>query len=158
MVMFNGVTITLDKNNPDSDGDGVLDGAEVAELNYQYNSDKTQVIVTGKLISNPLSKDSDGDGLTDEEEIYYYGTSPLLWDTDSDGLNDKFEIDEWYDPFEKDADGDGRLDFQEYQEGSSPFVYEPLRSPFVSDAFRRKILDSSLVGFKFELAWDSDEK
>lgn len=35
---------------------------------------------------------------------------------------------------------------------------EPLRSPFVSDAFRRKILDSSLVGFKFELAWDSDEK
>lgn len=124
MVMFNGVTITLDKNNPDSDGDGVLDGAEVAELNYQYNSDKTQVIVTGKLISNPLSKDSDGDGLTDEEEIYYYGTSPLLWDTDSDGLNDKFEIDEWYDPFEKDADGDGRLDFQEYQEGSSPFVYD----------------------------------
>lgn len=80
--------------------------------------------MTGKLISNPLSKDSDGDGLTDEEEIYYYGTSPLLWDTDSDGLNDKFEIDEWYDPFEKDADGDGRLDFQEYQEGSSPFVYD----------------------------------
>lgn len=124
MVMFNGVTIKLDKNNPDSDGDGLLDGEEVAELNYQYNADKTQVIVTGRLISNPLSTDSDGDGLTDEEEIYYYGTSPLLWDTDSDGLSDKFEIDEWYDPFEKDADGDGRLDLQEYQEGSSPFVYD----------------------------------
>lgn len=124
MVMFNGVTIKLDKYNPDTDGDGVLDGEEVAELNYQYNADKTQVIVTGKLIANPLSKDSDGDGLTDEEEIYLYGTSPMISDTDGDGLNDKFEIDEWYDPFEKDADGDGRLDLQEYQEGSSPFVYD----------------------------------
>lgn len=35
---------------------------------------------------------------------------------------------------------------------------EPLRSPFVSDAFRQKILDSNLIGFKFELVWDSDEK
>lgn len=34
---------------------------------------------------------------------------------------------------------------------------EPLRSPFVSDAFRQKILDSNLIGFKFELVWDSDE-
>lgn len=34
---------------------------------------------------------------------------------------------------------------------------EPLRSPFVSDAFRQKILDSDLTGFKFELVWDSNE-
>lgn len=35
---------------------------------------------------------------------------------------------------------------------------EPLKSPFVSDAFRKKILDSDLKGFRFELVWDSDEK
>jgi len=35
---------------------------------------------------------------------------------------------------------------------------ESLRSPFVSDAFRQKIIDSDLTGFKFELVWDSDEK
>ncbi len=59
MVMFNGVKIKLDKNNPDTDGDGLDDGEEVAELNYQYNADKTKVIVTGKLLSNPLEGDTD---------------------------------------------------------------------------------------------------
>ena len=122
--MFNGVTMKLDKQNPDTDGDGLLDGEEVVELNYQYNKDKTQVIVTGKFLCDPSSIDSDGDGLTDEEELYYYGTSPLLQDTDGDGLSDKLEIDEWYDPFARDTDGDGRLDSQEYQDGSSPFVYD----------------------------------
>lgn len=79
MVMFNGVTIKLDKNNRDSDGDGLEDGEEVAELNYLYNKDKTQVIVTGKLISNPLSTDSDGDGRLDYQE-YVEGTSPHSYD------------------------------------------------------------------------------
>ncbi len=32
MVMFNGVTIKLDKNNPDSDHDGLQDGEEIVEL------------------------------------------------------------------------------------------------------------------------------
>lgn len=68
MVMFNGVTITLDKYNPDTDGDGVPDGEEVAELNYQYNSDRTKVIVTGKLLSNPIEKDSDYDGREDSKD------------------------------------------------------------------------------------------
>lgn len=36
-------------------------------------------------------------------------------------------------------------------------VDEPLRRPFVSDEFRDRILSNNLTGFKFELAWDSDE-
>ena len=68
MVMFNGVTITLDKNNPDSDNDGLLDGDEIVELNYEYNDDRTKVIVTGKILSNPLKKDSDDDGLLDIDD------------------------------------------------------------------------------------------
>lgn len=124
LTMFNGVTIKLDKNNPDSDGDGLYDGEEVVELNYEYNADKTQVKVTGKLISNPLNADTDGDGLTDEEEIYYYGTDPFKSDTDGDGLTDSLEMALWFDPLQADADGDGRLDLQEYQEGTSPFNYD----------------------------------
>lgn len=68
MLLFNGVTLALDKNNPDTDGDGLLDGEEIVELKYEYNEDKTQVIVTGKLKSNPSTADSDGDGLYDNED------------------------------------------------------------------------------------------
>lgn len=74
MVLFNGIKIKLDKNNPDTDGDGVPDGEEV-KLTYEYNEDKTKVIVTGKIISNPTLPDSDGDGIPDGED-----KRPLKWD------------------------------------------------------------------------------
>jgi len=59
--MFNGKSIKLDKNNPDTDGDGLLDGEEV-ELEYRYYVDSTKVMVMGGFNSNPLNSDSDGDG------------------------------------------------------------------------------------------------
>lgn len=36
-------------------------------------------------------------------------------------------------------------------------IDEPTRRPFVSDKFRQRILDSGLVGFKFELVWNSED-
>lgn len=36
--------------------------------------------------------DSDGDGITDFDEVYRFGTNPHLADSDSDGVNDKDEI------------------------------------------------------------------
>lgn len=35
---------------------------------------------------------------------------------------------------------------------------EPLKRPFVSDKFRKRVLDSNLTGFIFELAWDSEQE
>ena len=32
---------------------------------------------------------------------------------------------------------------------------EPLKRPFVSEEFRKRVMDNNLTGFKFELAWDS---
>jgi hypothetical protein len=44
------------------------------------------------------SKDTDGDGLSDWDEINQYKTSPYLSDSDSDGFDDKTEIDNGKDP------------------------------------------------------------
>jgi hypothetical protein len=72
-----------DKNNPDSDGDGLSDGAEV-------NTYKT----------DPLVADSDGDGLGDGSEVNTYGTQPLVNDTDGDSVNDGDELREGLDPLD----------------------------------------------------------
>jgi len=37
-------------------------------------------------------RDTDGDGLSDFDELYVYSTSPYLKDSDSDGIDDKTEI------------------------------------------------------------------
>jgi hypothetical protein len=44
------------------------------------------------LGSNPLSADSDLDGLTDAEELNVYGTDPNRADTDGDGVDDFSEV------------------------------------------------------------------
>ena len=103
MVLFNGVTLKLDKNNPDSDGDGLKDGEEV-KLKYEYNADKTKVIVTGSLTTNPTMIDSDGDGLYDnrarmaydgetiaapkDPEPLVYNGKPGVWDNHVKELQD----------------------------------------------------------------------
>ncbi len=68
MVMFNGESVPMDKNNPDSDGDGVLDGDEFEEFKIEYNADRTKIHVTGKFKSNPAAVDTDFDGITDDKD------------------------------------------------------------------------------------------
>lgn len=48
--------------------------------------------------SEDRSLDTDGDGLTDYDEVNRYNTSAYLEDSDSDGINDKAEIELGQDP------------------------------------------------------------
>ena len=66
-----------------------------------------------------MPSDSDGDGLTDDEEASI-GTDPLDEDTDGDGLTDADEVERGTDPLDEDTDGDGYSDFDEVADGSSP--------------------------------------
>jgi YD repeat-containing protein len=55
----------------------------------------------------PANQDSDGDGITDTDEISLYGTHPYHADTDGDGINDKAERTYWGVNWNADSDGDG---------------------------------------------------
>jgi hypothetical protein len=76
-------------NNPDTDGDGVMDGAEVHRMKGGLPAP-----------TNPLVADTDGDGLSDGVETdtgtfldaTHTGTDPLKLDTDGDGAQDGQEV------------------------------------------------------------------
>ena len=57
-----------------------------------------------------LRRDTDGDGLTDLEELAA-GTNPVHWDTDGDGMSDLWEILRGLDPLKKDSGANPDGDF-----------------------------------------------
>ncbi len=69
-------------------------------------------------------RDSDGDGLPDEEETGLYGTNPNSPDSDGDGMSDLFEVQHGLDNTRNDAqedpDGDGVSNLREFQLRSDP--------------------------------------
>ena len=65
--------------------------------------------------------DTDGDGLTDREEFMGTKTSSFKKDTDGDGLTDFEELKEYgTDPATPDSDGDGYTDGEEVENGYNP--------------------------------------
>lgn len=85
-----------DPCNPDSDGDGLQDGAET----------KTNTFVSATNTgTNPLLADTDGDGLSDGAEVTAkpFATNPNLADTDSDGRSDSAELANGTNPTAADA-------------------------------------------------------
>ena len=64
--------------------------------------------------------DTDGDGLTDDQENHAYYTDPEDTDTDDDGLNDGEEVGRGSNPRLTDSDGDGLNDAEEIALGTDP--------------------------------------
>src|SRR5208283_4861493 len=114
-----GLTIVGESGSSDPDHDG-LTNAEEKELGTDPHnpdtdgdgiSDGDEVL---KYHTNPLKKDTDGDGLSDYDEIFKYHTDPNKVDTDGDGLSDYDEIFKYHtDPLKMDTDGDGISDGDE---------------------------------------------
>jgi len=71
--------------------------------------------------TDPIAPDSDGDGLSDSEEVNVHGTDPNDPDSDGDGLSDDAELDVYAtNPLASDSDGDGFDDRREVRAGSDP--------------------------------------
>ncbi|MFA5131483.1 MAG: thrombospondin type 3 repeat-containing protein [Patescibacteria group bacterium] len=69
-----------------------------AQLNRPFSIAKNASPSSTATTTDASLKDSDGDGLTDYDEINIYHTSAYLEDSDSDGLSDKQEVDGGTDP------------------------------------------------------------
>lgn len=97
-----------DPCSPDTDGDGLLDGEEVARG------------------TDPHGADTDGDGVSDFDELRAVPpTDPLGFDVDGDGMPNGWERRYGLDPNDpsdaaQDMDGDGLSNIEEYRLGTDP--------------------------------------
>ena len=84
-------------------------------------TDQDEVNIYG---SNPFIVDTDGDGLLDGDEVNTYGTDPIISDTDGDGISDPDEINiHGTNPINPDTDGDSLSDSDEINiHGTNPNV------------------------------------
>jgi hypothetical protein len=81
------------------------------------SQNSTNAVVRNYTLTNDTNNDSDGDGLSDNQEATY-GTDPYLTDTDGDGISDRDEIfpsgsSPATNPLLVDSDGDGVSDYTE---------------------------------------------
>ncbi|MCI0497846.1 MAG: hypothetical protein L0Z54_06115 [Thermoplasmata archaeon] len=98
-----GLSGATDPLDPDTDGDGLEDGAEVSGWHVPGAHG-------GWRCSDPRLADTDGDGLPDAAESLFL-SDPRGTDTDRDGHSDYVEVAVWStDPVRADADGDGLWD------------------------------------------------
>lgn len=90
---------------------------EEIQINIPETEEDTEEDI---IITEPTEKDSDGDGLSDKEELEL-GTSLYNVDTDDDGLFDKEEVEIYKtDPLNADTDNDGYLDGEEVKNAQNP--------------------------------------
>jgi hypothetical protein len=97
------IAMGLDPHNPDTNGNGVLDGDE--DFDGDGLSNKWEILFG----YNPRVKDTDSNGINDDQE-----------DLDNDGLSNIQEQLRHTDPRNPDTDGDGWPDEAEVTAGSDP--------------------------------------
>ena len=122
------LTLVIDAPEPGDDGDDLPDDWEILHFGSltrtpEGDEDGDQVTNLEEYWYglNPTLADTDGDGLTDGEELWLYGTMPWDPDSDQDGLDDYDEVMVYHtDPFDPDSDGDGMPDGWEVQYGLNP--------------------------------------
>lgn len=116
--------------NADNDGDGLpnayealfafLDPDNGADAGMDFDEDGLTALQEFEAGTDPGKKDTDDDGLDDNDELSRVPlpTNPTIADTDRDGIKDGVEINT--DPLNADSDEDGFVDGQEIVHNSNP--------------------------------------
>jgi hypothetical protein len=113
-------TDPIDRSDDDSDGDGLINNDEddiYGTDPYDPDTDDGGVYDGDEVENgtNPVSNpddddvDTDGDGLTDQEETDVYGTDPYNPDTDYGGVYDGDEVDAGTNPVDDPTDDYGEV-------------------------------------------------
>ena len=124
LVLSNANIIYTDPENPDCDGDGLLDGEEISIENPKF----------------VIKKYSTGGHAEYSSLVFRYNSDPWNEDTDGDGLTDKLEKESKSDSLNPDTDGDCIPDGIDenpiiYTTGKNYFfVYDNDGSDFISQA------------------------
>ena len=127
-------SVIFETSNLDIDNDGMpnqwemlnnLDPLDPADAAQDLEGDGATNLQEFQHGSNPALADSDGDTLSDGDEINIYGSNPLLIDSDGDELDDAYEAQYGLDPTDPtdaalDSDGDGTTNLEEFQRGTDP--------------------------------------
>jgi hypothetical protein len=104
-----------DPLSPDTDADGLDDGPEKAAWGT-LSATAWSADADGDTLNGVRDLDSDNDGLGDRDEFMATMTRPDRKDTDGDTVSDFDEVVTWgghFDPNQADTDGDGQTDAQE---------------------------------------------
>ena len=92
------------------DGACVANGVSIADLlctNGVLRTPARFAIEWKNTTGIDPNADTDGDGLSDWDEVFRHGTDPNQADTDGDGLSDSAEVLAGANPLDADEDGDG---------------------------------------------------
>ncbi len=122
---------TASRSYPNSVDVGKVNSYELTDLESgrtyffavtAYDSQRNESAYSNEITHDIPAVDTDGDGLSDADEVNIYGTDPTSADTDGDGLSDGDEVILFgTDPKSIDTDGDGLGDAAEINEhGTNP--------------------------------------
>jgi hypothetical protein len=151
-------TLGTNRNDPDTDGDGIGDGAEAANPADPADSDDDGIpdVLEGGDSDNDgtpdaSDTDSDNDGILDADEA---GADPLhLVDTDNDGTPDHLD---------RDSDGDGIPDALEIgdfdADGTPDHLDTDSDNDSLPDALESNASGSDSDGDGIDDAFDADEQ
>jgi len=116
LVRGGGQEVTTHEKLLLGDAAGNTDNNNVAvDPTLDTDNDGLPDLIEAGLNTDPLNEDSDGDGLSDGEEVNQHRSNPLSNDTDNDGLSDSEEVSIGSNPSISDSDADGLSDIDEVQ-------------------------------------------
>ncbi len=140
---------TIYFNATDAAGNSIIENVTIYLVTANSDVDNDGLIYSDELIhsTNPFNNDTDGDKLSDGDEVNIYHTNPLSPDTDGDRLSDYDEVNKYYtNPLSQDTDGDGFSDYDEI----FTFKTDPnsiLSSPPMNFALILLIISAMIVFF-----------